>query len=79
VADEFFYCDCFLCKRSFKIGPHLYEGKRIPSWNIMICDTCRDSNWDGIVPNSHKDLVEYLEVQGIEIHLNEKGWINIPK
>jgi hypothetical protein len=70
--------DCFLCEREFQFGPHVYDGEPIPAWGINVCRTCRDSNWDGLVPALHPRLIEHLKAQGIEIDLNEKGWINWP-
>lgn len=70
--------DCFLCKRVFQVGPHRYEGRRVPAWDIMICDICRSSNWDGVVPTVHPDLIDHLQARGIDYQLNRKGWLDIP-
>jgi hypothetical protein len=69
---------CFLCKQSFQFGPHRYAGNRIPAWDMMVCDVCRNSNWDGIVPSSHPDLLPCLESKGIKVRTNSKGWIDLP-
>jgi hypothetical protein len=56
-----FFDKCFLCKQSFQFGPHLYDGRHIASWGISICHSCDAANWDGVVPNSHPDLIEHLK------------------
>lgn len=79
TADPKFVAQCFLCKQGFQFGPHTYKGRRIPAWDIMICESCDNGNWDGVVPHTHPDLIQHLEKQGIGIRLNEKGWLDLPK
>ena len=73
------YYDCFLCERPFQFGPHLYRGRLVRAWDIMVCDSCVRGNWDGVVPSMRPHLVPYLESKGVEGLFNEKGWINIPE
>ena len=70
--------ECFLCRSKFPFGPHTYNGSKIRAWGIMVCDTCRRSNWDGVVPSNYPHLVDYLQSQGLDIPLNDNGWISIP-
>ena len=52
-ADAIF-CECFLCQRTFRFGPHgIYNGRRIQEWGEMVCDLRSKGNWDGIVPGQH--------------------------
>ena len=74
-----FYCRCFLCDRGFQFGPHIYDGKKVPAWDIMVCSPCLNGNWDGIVPREGSRLVAHLEARGIPITLNDKGWIDFPR
>jgi hypothetical protein len=70
---------CFLCQNSFQFGPHVYNGRPIPQWGgIMLCDTCDNWNWDGLVPSAHPRLLEYFKAAKITPSYNEKGWIDIP-
>lgn len=79
AADEHaIFCDCFLCRQPFRFGPHEYRGRRIPPWDIMVCEICFQGNWDGIVPTTHPHLLEHLKVRGIKVGLNAKGWIDWP-
>ena len=57
----------FLCKRQVEVGPHRYEGRNVPAWGIFIYDTCRNANWDGIVPTTYPHLIEYLKSKATEI------------
>jgi len=70
--------ECFLCKRSFQFGPHIYVGKRIPPWGMMVCNECHRGNRDGIVPANHPHLVPYLQSRGIQVRYNVKGSIDWP-
>jgi hypothetical protein len=70
--------ECFLCRQSFHFGPHRYDGRRIPEWNTMVCDTCHKANWDGIGPDTHPHVEPYLRTLGIEVRRNAKGWIDFP-
>src|SRR5262245_27345627 len=69
---------CFLCDMPFQFGPHVYGGRRIPEWDIMVCNGCYQGNWDGIVPARRSHLVPYLQSKGIEVKYNAQGWINWP-
>lgn len=54
---------------------HIYNGKRIPSYDIMVCRICYDSNWDGWAQHKEK-LVAHLKEKGLPIPKdNEKGWL----
>jgi hypothetical protein len=44
----------------------------------MVCDRCRGSTWDGIVPGSFPHLERHLQAKGIPVKLNDKGWIDWP-
>lgn len=78
-ADHKFYYDCDLCRRPFQFGPHVYAGRPIPSWEkVMLCSGCEETNWDGIVPQSHPEFFQKLERLGVKITLNQDGWLPIP-
>jgi hypothetical protein len=49
-----------LCKRPFEFGQLRAEGRRIHEWEIMVCQSCRIGNWDGIPPLSYPHLIEHL-------------------
>lgn len=74
------YCECILCQQKKRCGPHRYEGRRVPTWGVWICDSCRSANWDGIVADSEhgQRLVEHLNAKGIRVPKNSAGHIPIP-
>jgi hypothetical protein len=65
--------DCFLYSFPFQFGPHVYNGKRIAAWDVMVCDGCYRGNWDGIVPQSRPHLVPYFTIEGDRGSLQPKG------
>jgi hypothetical protein len=70
---------CFVCDQTFGFGdrPGVYEGKPVQGWDrVMVCNRCRDSNRDGMVPTPER--MGKLERQGIEVRYNAKGNIIIP-
>ncbi len=69
---------CFLCGSSFQFGPHLYDGKWIRDWRIIVCMRCRSANWDGIVPTTYPQLAAHFKAAGIQPVINAKGWISWP-
>lgn len=73
------FAECFLCRRSVRVGEHVYEGSNIPAWGVFMCFTCQKWNWDGIVPETYPHLIPYLQSKGISIKLNNKGWLDIPR
>lgn len=76
--DPKFFVECFLCKRDFQYGPHIYAGRPIKPWKISVCTPCIDMNWDGVVPDSHPDLIPHLQSEGVAFELNAEGWLKIP-
>jgi len=76
-GDKVLY-ECFLCRWWFQFALHIYNGLNIVAWDAQICDWCLAANHDGIMPQSHPDLIEYLLAKKIPITLNHKGWLDIP-
>lgn len=78
VEEPKFMETCFLCRRRFQFGPHIYAGRRVLTWDIMICETCDKSNHDSIVVGHFPHLEKYLAEKGIALPINAKGHIAIP-
>jgi hypothetical protein len=68
---------CFLCHQPFEFGSQVYQGRRIPEWDMM-CTRCYERNRDGIVPELCPHLIPYLKSRGMEIKLNAGGRIDWP-
>ncbi len=68
--------DCGVCRRAFQFGPGRYDGKYIALYELTVCKTCWDGNWDGWSPEAEIVIQKHLEVKGLEVPLrNEKGWL----
>lgn len=67
---------CFICGSQFQMGPHHYDGKFISSYQISVCNSCWNSNWDGWVPHYEQKLLAHLKEKNISIpKRNSKGWL----
>jgi hypothetical protein len=79
TADSFkVMIPCDLCRREFQFGPHRYAGRKVVSWDIMICETCDNMNWDGIDPHRHPELMRRLRAEGVPLRELRGGFIAIP-
>ncbi len=79
TADSFMVMiPCDLCGREFQSGPHRYAGRKVVSWDIMICETCDNMNWDGIDPRRHPELMRRLRAEGAPMRELRGGFIAIP-
>ncbi|MBT3070654.1 hypothetical protein KKP04_07220 [Rhodomicrobium sp. Az07] len=67
---------CFLCGFDRRFGPNAYRARYCKSWDVIICNVCRNSLADGIVPTPV--LLDRLASLGIEPKPNARGLIDIP-
>lgn len=67
---------CFLCSKSYQMGPHVYEGRNVATWGVGVCNSCRRFNQDGVVETP--ELLKRMEEKGITPTYNNKGHIIIP-
>ena len=73
--DKKIILQCDLCGSSFQFGPHRYDGRRIPRYQITVCMPCWEGNWDGWGQYHEERLISHLMVKGIPIpERNSKGW-----
>lgn len=61
MTTEKFITTCDVCGKRFQFGPHRHEGRRNKTYDIMVCNTCHDSNWDGWAPGYEKLVTKNLE------------------
>lgn len=67
---------CDLCNKEFQFGPHMYDGKHIPRYQITVCMSCWNGNWDGWAPDLEARLISHLKNKGLPIpERNAKGWL----
>lgn len=70
------YDTCEICGRRFQFGPHVYNGQRIPAYEITVCKVCFDGNWDGWGMRAEPVLIAHLKSRGIPIpERNAQGFI----
>lgn len=75
-AEDTFMMNCGLCGRAFQYGPHRYEGKHIPRYQLTVCEPCWQGNWDGWAPHLEAQIIEHLQARGLPIPpRNENGWL----
>jgi hypothetical protein len=68
--------ECEMCRASFQMGPHRYDGKHIQSYNLTVCKSCWEGNWDGWAPHREAKLIKHLNAKGMPIPpRNAKGWL----
>ena len=66
---------CDICGARVQLGPHVYGGKRIPRYQITICQDCWNENQDGYGPAVEEKFLAHLKALGIpEPARNAKGW-----
>ncbi len=70
---------CILCGARFGFAPHAYHGHWVDAWGVSICHACLGANSEGVALGRYPRLAAHLEARGIEIRLNEKGWLPIPR
>jgi len=76
MAKEKFMSRCFLCGREYQMGPHKYDGKYIPRYEMSVCMSCYEGNWDGWSPGCEEIIIAHLKQKGLPIpERNVKGWL----
>lgn len=65
---------CFFCERKFQFGEHVYAGKWLKEFGIIICNICKDMNWDGLSSGYEQKFLGHLQENGLlEPDRNDKG------
>lgn len=65
--DPVYFDTCGICGRSYISGPHRYEGKYLPAYELAVCRTCFAANWDGWSPALEPNLIGHLNAKGLPI------------
>lgn len=67
---------CFTCGNKFQFQEHVYDGKYIASYDIEVCMSCWNSNWDGWAPHYGDKIILHLKKNGRLIpQMNAKGFL----
>ena len=69
---------CDLCEGDFQFGPNRSAGRKVVSWDAMVCETSDRMNWDGIDPHRHAALIQRLKQSGVQLQLLPGGFVKIP-
>jgi len=76
MAEDKFMFPCFMCGGQFQMGPHRYDGTTIPRYQVSLCRTCYNANWDGWGPHWEQRLMAHLKATERPIpERNAKGWL----
>jgi hypothetical protein len=76
MDDVRFMKTCSLCNMPYQYGPHRYDGKHIPRYDLDVCTGCYKANEDGWSPAHEKKILKHLEEKGLpRPERNEKGWL----
>ena len=71
-----FIYQCDLCGSEYQFGPHKYDGKYIRRYELNVCKSCYDGNWEGWGPHCEERLIAHLKQKNIPIpEKNAKGWL----
>ena len=74
MHDAKFQQKCQICGSTFRFGPHIFHGRRIGKYDLMVCRHCWIDNWDGWAPECESRLEAHLVSHGIPLpQRNRKG------
>lgn len=66
---------CQLCDHSHQAGPHRWDGRKIPAYNLWVCNGCFNSNHDGWGPALEPAFVAHMVRVDIALPArNDDGW-----
>ena len=67
---------CCCCRSDFQFGPHVYDGRKVRGYEILVCRSCYDGNWDGWSPVHERSILASLSDRGIAPPpRNANGWL----
>jgi hypothetical protein len=76
MAEDVYKVTCFVCKRQFQYSHGIYAGTLIPNYQIIVCKSCYESNWDGWTSPNMEKIIEHLKENNLAIpKMNSKGWL----
>lgn len=67
---------CRMCGASFEHGPHVYQGREIPRYKLLVCEACYKGNAQGWSRALEPKLIAHLRAASLQIpERNAKGLI----
>ena len=58
---------CDMCDRLFQFGPGRYKGKYIERYEMILCNSCFKSNWDGFPPGLEAQFIAHMKSKDIAL------------
>ena len=66
---------CNLCDRMFQFGPGRYKGKYIEHYEMILCNPCFKTHWDGFPPGVEGQFITHMKSKEIALpERNKQGW-----
>ncbi|WP_432735716.1 hypothetical protein [Maridesulfovibrio sp. FT414] len=76
MLNKKFMFKCPVCGNEYQHGPQIYEGRTCSGYDIEVCETCYDCNWDSWNSEAEETLLAILEEKGTEPpERNDKGFL----
>ena len=67
---------CDLCGNEYQQGPHRYDGFAAKLYDMVVCRSCWENNWDGWNQRHEKFLLSRLKEKGLPVpKRNDNGWL----
>jgi hypothetical protein len=65
---------CRMCGSSFEHGPHVYQGRQLKRYKLLVCEACHKSNADGWNREMEPKLLAHLRAANLPVpERNAKG------
>ena len=65
---------CQICGSQFEHGPHVYKGRHLARYKLLVCEACYSGNRDGWNPAIEPRLLAHLRAHNLSIpERNSKG------
>jgi hypothetical protein len=68
-----FFATCGVCGSRFQSGRHIYDGKRLPEYDLGVCNICLDANRDGWALDIEPKILQHLKAKGLPVPKRNKN------
>ena len=67
---------CFTCGSAYQFGPGRYDGKHVARYEIDVCKSCYEGNWDGWRPDLGEKIIAHLKKNELPVPpMNAEGFL----
>lgn len=67
MSSEHYKKKCQVCSREFDYGPHVYQGRYLPRYQMVACNSCLRAHHDGWGLEAEKCILQHLNQSGIDV------------